>query len=572
MREGEQRRICVSSSFESVRVLADFTREAVSGLFPENELTNVELAIVEAANNIVEHAYKNSKGWPVEFSVDCLSDSVIFCFNDLGLPFDPATVPIPSFDFDNLDSIAEGGRGLFIINSIMDEIRYYSVEGKNYTVLKKKFAVRLPRPEHYHDFINRDGLLVGQDPLALSIFEETASLMNFAAGFSADSGKKAFLSGMLERISDIFKAEWGTLRFEEKGALVLISAIGICPENNCQQRINLRRQTGIEISAFLAGEPRMGVDSSEGTSSSVLVIPISWSENLKGSIMLGHNSGSFSESHLKKAMQLYRFIGLLIDNRILTGKISSSEESMRQMEMAANMHKELVETMLPELPGLSLFARSKSALETGGDYLAFHKQSDSVLWFMVCDAMGKGITASIFSTLAHMTFKSILFLKENVSPGELLSLANRIMSKDFDRFEMFMTALLGRIDLAQGTIEYASAGHCPPILYRPGSAVELMDTQDFMMGVDVDTEYRTFKAPFTRGMKLLTYTDGITDIVGPSGEPAGVEPLLYACEAEFKRKNIVDACSKIFAEALIVSGNPPQDDISMLGIEYIGKK
>ena len=70
-------------------------------------------------------------------------------------------------------------------------------------------------------------------------------------------------------------------------------------------------------------------------------------------------------------------------------------------------------------------------------------------------------------------------------------------------------------------------------------------------------------------MKLLVYTDGATDIIGANGEPAGTEPLLYACASEFASKNIADSCGKIFEDIMKVSGPQLQDDISMIGIERV---
>jgi serine phosphatase RsbU (regulator of sigma subunit) len=94
---------------------------------------------------------------------------------------------------------------------------------------------------------------------------------------------------------------------------------------------------------------------------------------------------------------------------------------------------------------------------------------------------------------------------------------------------MFMTAFVGRIDLAKGVLDYACAGHCPPIIHQRGAGASLLDTEDFMLGVDYDIAYKTFSIPFPKGTSLIAYTDGLTDIVGPNGEMIGVEPLMKSC-------------------------------------------
>jgi sigma-B regulation protein RsbU (phosphoserine phosphatase) len=243
--------------------------------------------------------------------------------------------------------------------------------------------------------------------------------------------------------------------------------------------------------------------------------------------------------------------------------------SKKEMEIAVRMHNNIAPKALPEIPGYRLFARSESAMAIGGDYVAINKagDEDDSFWFFVCDAMGKGVSASFFTLLAHMVFQSVLYIKPDSSPGKLLSLTNKIMAKDFDRFGMFLTAFLGKVDINESKLCYASAGHCPPIFYSSDKKIELLDTQDFMLGVDPDLDYKDYSMDFKKGMRLLAYTDGITDITDSSGEMIGVEPLMYACAVEFKNKNIIDACDKIFSDALIAAGSYQQDDISMIGIE-----
>lgn len=403
MELGEQRRLCVSSSYGNVRRLAEFCREACSDVFPKTDIDIIELAIVEAANNIVEHAYNGKDENPIEIIITRHKNDIQIKIYDLGASFDPFDIPEPDLETENLDNISESGRGLFIIKSIMDEVSFGKESGLNVVSLKKN--------------------------------------VSFDSEIDAEP----------------------------------------CP--------------------FIH----------EQTVESVL--------------------------------------------------------SKKEMEIAVRMHNNIVPKTLPEIPGCRLYARSESAMAIGGDYVAVKKIDDDSFWFFVCDAMGKGVSASFFTLLAHMVFQSVLYMKPNSSPGKLLTLTNKIMAKDFDRFGMFLTALLGKVEIYGNKLHYASAGHCPPIFYSKDKKIELLDTQDFMLGVDPDVDYRDYSLRFEKGMRLLAYTDGITDITDGSGEMIGVEPLMYACAVEFKDKNITEACDKIFSDVLIAAGNYQQDDISMVGIE-----
>jgi sigma-B regulation protein RsbU (phosphoserine phosphatase) len=251
-------------------------------------------------------------------------------------------------------------------------------------------------------------------------------------------------------------------------------------------------------------------------------------------------------------------------------KIAESIYSKNEMELAVNLHNNIVSKKYPEFPGYMLFARTRPALDTGGDYIAFQKDEKGCLWFFVGDAMGKGMSAAIFTLLMHMVFKTLLKREKQLDPGRLLSFTNNFMADDFDKFGMFITALIGKIDIDTGRLYYASAGHCPPILYTDTGDIELLDTHDFMMGVDPSVDYMTYSLDFKKGMRFLAYTDGIKDITGSNGEMVGVDPLLYACASEFRKRNIDEACERIFSDAITAAaGGRQRDDISMLSIQKL---
>ncbi|OGV52709.1 MAG: hypothetical protein A2X49_16725 [Lentisphaerae bacterium GWF2_52_8] len=73
--------------------------------------------------------------------------------------------------------------------------------------------------------------------------------------------------------------------------------------------------------------------------------------------------------------------------------------------------------------------------------------------------------------------------------------------------------------------------------------------------------------PFLKGMRFLAYTDGMTDIIDPSGDAIGVEPLMEACEYEFSKRDMQTSCERILSFALKVADPERRDDISLIGIE-----
>jgi len=82
----------------------------------------VEIALLEALANAVQHGCKNDPSKQVEVCVACdESRGLLIMIRDPGQGFDPASIPSPIVG-QNLYSTH--GRGIFLINQLMDEVRY----------------------------------------------------------------------------------------------------------------------------------------------------------------------------------------------------------------------------------------------------------------------------------------------------------------------------------------------------------------------------------------------------------------------------------------------------------------
>lgn len=96
---------------------------------------DVELALVEAITNVIRHGY-GPNGGPIRVEVAAGSGGVVIRIFDWGQPIPGNALSqagLARFDFnpENLSEIPEGGMGLSIITSTMDQVTYRSDEGQN---------------------------------------------------------------------------------------------------------------------------------------------------------------------------------------------------------------------------------------------------------------------------------------------------------------------------------------------------------------------------------------------------------------------------------------------------------
>ena len=103
------------------------------GCVPGKE-DEVRLAISEALANAIVHGCKKDPSKQVEFWVGCdQSRGILIVVRDPGEGFDPSTIPSPVVGQNIFSS---GGRGIYLINQLMDEVRFEK-GGTEIRMLKK---------------------------------------------------------------------------------------------------------------------------------------------------------------------------------------------------------------------------------------------------------------------------------------------------------------------------------------------------------------------------------------------------------------------------------------------------
>ena len=124
-----------SSSLKDVRV---FCREVFEKLHIQEDLKEeLVLAIAEAAQNIVKHAYKDNPDTEDKMvvQISCNENKLQIGFYDMGTPVDPTKVK-----HREIDNVKPGGLGTFFIQEIMDAVEFKDGNKPwiNHLVLTKK--------------------------------------------------------------------------------------------------------------------------------------------------------------------------------------------------------------------------------------------------------------------------------------------------------------------------------------------------------------------------------------------------------------------------------------------------
>lgn len=130
----------ISLAIESRPECIELLSSAVNGLcrltaLPATDIAQIELAMVEAVNNAVEHAYHGEPGHAVMVEFRLAPDRFTLLVRDRGDPMEPgklvAPVSVAKLNEADPEAWPLRGRGLAIIKSCMDSVEYHVCNGEN---------------------------------------------------------------------------------------------------------------------------------------------------------------------------------------------------------------------------------------------------------------------------------------------------------------------------------------------------------------------------------------------------------------------------------------------------------
>ena len=128
----------MSNNIEELNKLEPFLNE-----FFEREnldlsiLPQINLALEEAATNVIMYAYPEGEKGTAELSVEVADGLICATLTDSGTPFDPLQQREADLDV-SLEERQIGGLGIHLIKEIMDEVEYAYEDGRNVLWMKKR--------------------------------------------------------------------------------------------------------------------------------------------------------------------------------------------------------------------------------------------------------------------------------------------------------------------------------------------------------------------------------------------------------------------------------------------------
>ncbi|MBU1041315.1 MAG: ATP-binding protein [Proteobacteria bacterium] len=133
--------LSIASRLELVHLVGLAVRGICGGLpLTPDESDALELAVCEAVNNAIKHAYKGKTDGLVRVTLAVDGTGMVIGVYDKGAPLeDRQKLNNDMIIARSLEELPEGGMGLFLIRSAADSVGYKAGEQGNVLIMRKGF-------------------------------------------------------------------------------------------------------------------------------------------------------------------------------------------------------------------------------------------------------------------------------------------------------------------------------------------------------------------------------------------------------------------------------------------------
>ena len=135
---GVERHLVLHNDLKEIPRLAEFVKVLASDVKMAPTLAlNLNLALEEVVSNVMLYAYPPGSSGLVEVEAIVRDGNMDFIVTDAGIPFDPTSVGRPDLTL-GVNERPVGGLGIYLVRTIMDQVSYARVDGKNVLSMTKK--------------------------------------------------------------------------------------------------------------------------------------------------------------------------------------------------------------------------------------------------------------------------------------------------------------------------------------------------------------------------------------------------------------------------------------------------
>ena len=311
---------------------------------------------------------------------------------------------------------------------------------------------------------------------------------------------------------------------------------------------------------------------------SILCVPIRTQNNVLGILYMDTDIADheYTDDDLLLAAAAGNSAGLALENARNHKALLDKQRIEQDIEAAWTIQESFLVSDWPKDDRrFEVYGVTEPAKVVGGDFYDFAYLDDDRVGMLIGDVSGKGVPAAL--TMAQLLAEFRLSAPGVTSPAELLARLNEGLVER-SRRGMFCTVAVVGINLQEGTMIGANAGHHPMVLASENGITTTIPASGPPIGVVSGSTWEDVRITIDPGQTLIFYTDGIVEArAGTTRAPGGPGPEEYGLEGlERVVGDHYPSAPRVLIERVIgdvhdfCSPLSPHDDCTMIALRYLG--
>jgi phosphoserine phosphatase RsbU/P len=370
------------------------------------------------------------------------------------------------------------------------------------------------------------------------------------------------LDVLLSRVRDLFVVDTATVLLVDPSGEQLVARASVGLDEEVFQGVRVPIGAGFAGRVAQLREPVL----IERVDDTTVVNPLLWEHGLCGL----QGVPIMTQDELVGVLH----VGVTAPRRFTDEDVELLQLVADRVALAAHLHRSrseqaaatmlvdsLLPSRLPETDGWEFAARYVAGADTGvgGDWYDVFPLVDDRIGLVIGDVVGSGLSAAIVMGRLRSALRA--YALEFDDPAVVLGKLDRKASH-FERRTM-ATVAYAVIDLKADRMDFALAGHPPPIIVQPGHDAEFVQAPvgppvGYRLGV---TGRLSAGIDVPPGALLILYTDGLVERRG-----ADLDERLEKLRASVHPGTAKAVCARLMAT--MVGGRPATDDIALVAVRH----
>lgn len=231
--------------------------------------------------------------------------------------------------------------------------------------------------------------------------------------------------------------------------------------------------------------------------------------------------GAITHEDIRLIAQIARLGAAKLETTRLREEAILKAKIDEELRTAYVIQSRLLPATLPTIDKYGFAGSNKPCKTVSGDYYDVIVRPDGRVYFIVADVSGKGVTAALVMSGLATAFN--IFTRSDPKPADLVHEINVTLAPKTAPTK-FATLVAGVLDPATGVIDFANAGHVPPLVVTRGGVNRLGST-DLVVGLFPLAQYRNQSVQLESGDSLVLFTDGVTEAENSKEDQLGLESV-----------------------------------------------